>query len=170
MLASSHLAKRRERQQQLLAAEDWDLIVVDEAHHARRKVVQNTDLFRPNRLLKILRGPENRPGLCDKTRGLLLLTATPMQIDPREVLICSSFSAWGDAGASKAISCVTSRNCGSRLKKWTGRSCWQCSTTTSPQEASGMSNSADWQKSRAWASDVGPGSSTPCVRKCRVGH
>ena len=28
---------------------------------------------------------KTRPGLCDKTRGLLLLTATPMQIDPREV-------------------------------------------------------------------------------------
>ncbi len=51
---------------------------------------QNTDLFRPNRLLELLRGPENRPGLCDKTRGLLLLTATPMQIDPREVSTCSS--------------------------------------------------------------------------------
>ncbi|MBX3412594.1 MAG: DEAD/DEAH box helicase family protein [Pirellulales bacterium] len=85
ILASSHLAKRRERQQQLLAADDWDLVVVDEAHHARRKDFQNTDLFRPNRLLELLRGPEHRPGLCDKTRGLLLLTATPMQIDPREV-------------------------------------------------------------------------------------
>ena len=85
ILASSHLAKRRERQQQLLAAGDWDLVVVDEAHHARRKDFQNTDLFRPNRLLELLRGPEHLPGLCDKTRGLLLLTATPMQIDPREV-------------------------------------------------------------------------------------
>jgi len=85
MLASSHLAKRRDRQQQLLAANDWDLVVVDEAHHARRKDFQNTDLFRPNRLLELLLGPEHRPGLCQKTRGLLLLTATPMQIDPREV-------------------------------------------------------------------------------------
>jgi len=85
MLASSHLAKRRERQQELLAAKDWDLVVIDEAHHARRKDFLNTDLFRPNRLLELLRGPERRPGLCDKTRGLLLLTATPMQIDPREV-------------------------------------------------------------------------------------
>jgi superfamily II DNA or RNA helicase len=85
MLASSHLAKRRERQQQLLAAHDWDLVVVDEAHHARRKDFQNTDLFRPNRLLELLLGPEHRPGLSAKTRGLLLLTATPMQIDAREV-------------------------------------------------------------------------------------
>lgn len=85
MLASSHLAKRRDRQQELLAADDWDLVVVDEAHHARRKDFQNTDLFRPNRLLELLLGPEHRPGLCEKARGLLLLTATPMQIDPREV-------------------------------------------------------------------------------------
>jgi superfamily II DNA or RNA helicase len=84
-LASSHLAKRRERQQQLLAAKDWDLVVVDEAHHARRKDFQNMELFRPNRLLELLRGPEHQAGLCEKTRGLLLLTATPMQIDPREV-------------------------------------------------------------------------------------
>ena len=37
IIASSHLAKRRERQQQILAGENWDLVVVDEAHHARRK-------------------------------------------------------------------------------------------------------------------------------------
>src|SRR4029077_9662853 len=85
ILASSHLAKRRDRQQQILAAENWDLVVVDEAHHARRKDFLNTEKFRPNRLLELLLGPEHRPGLCDKTRGLLLLTATPMQIDPREV-------------------------------------------------------------------------------------
>jgi SNF2 family DNA or RNA helicase len=85
ILASSHLAKRTERQRQLLEAGDWDLVVIDEAHHARRKDFQNTDLFRPNRLLELLAGPEHRTGLCDKTRGLLLLTATPMQIDPREV-------------------------------------------------------------------------------------
>jgi hypothetical protein len=85
LLASSHLAKRRERQQQLLAAQQWDLVVVDEAHHARRKDFLNRDKFRPNRLLELLLGPEGRPGLCDRTRGLLLLTATPMQIDPVEV-------------------------------------------------------------------------------------
>jgi len=85
ILASSHLAKRRERQQQILQAESWDLVVLDEAHHARRKDFQNTDSFRPNRLLELLRGLGHNKGLSDKTRGLLLLTATPMQIDPREV-------------------------------------------------------------------------------------
>jgi len=85
LLASSHLAKRRERQTELLEAQPWDLVVVDEAHHARRKDFLNKDQFRPNRLLELLRGSETRPGLTSKTRGMLLLTATPMQVDPVEV-------------------------------------------------------------------------------------
>ena len=84
-LASSQLAKRRGRQTELLEAQGWDLVVVDEAHHARRKDFLNKDQFRPNRLLELLRGSESRPGLADKTRGMLLLTATPMQMDPVEV-------------------------------------------------------------------------------------
>ena len=84
-LASSHLAKRRQRQSQLLEGRDWDLVIVDEAHHARRKDFLNKDQFRPNRLLELLLGNESRPGLASKTRGLLLLTATPMQVDPVEV-------------------------------------------------------------------------------------
>jgi superfamily II DNA or RNA helicase len=84
-LASSQLAKRRARQAELLEVEGWDLVVVDEAHHARRKDFLNKDQFRPNRLLELLLGTEGRPGLASKTRGLLLLTATPMQVDPVEV-------------------------------------------------------------------------------------
>ena len=84
-LASSHLAKRRERQDQLAEAQPWQLIVVDEAHHARRKDFLNREQFRPNRLLELLQGTNAKPGLKDRTKGLLLLTATPMQIDPIEV-------------------------------------------------------------------------------------
>jgi superfamily II DNA or RNA helicase len=84
LLAPSHLAKRRERQEQLAEAAGWDLLIIDEAHHARRKdFLQNQ--FRPNRLLELLLGTNHLPGLREKTRGLLLLTATPMQIDPVEV-------------------------------------------------------------------------------------
>ncbi len=78
LLASSQLVKRRDRQGQLLEAGRWDLVVVDEAHHARRKDFL-TDRYRPNRLMELLND------LKEKTRGLILLTATPMQVHPVEV-------------------------------------------------------------------------------------
>jgi SNF2 family DNA or RNA helicase len=85
LLASSHLAKRRDRQEQLAEAQPWHLICVDEAHHARRKDFLNREQYRPNRLLELLQGTNAKPGLRDRTKGLLLLTATPMQIDAIEV-------------------------------------------------------------------------------------
>jgi hypothetical protein len=84
LLASSQLAKRRDRVMEVLAAEPWDLIIVDEAHHARRREFR-TERYRPNRLLMLLEGDGERPGLSGRTRGLLLLTATPLQVHPVEV-------------------------------------------------------------------------------------
>lgn len=87
MIASSQLAKRRDRAGELLAADPWDLVIVDEAHHARRKDFLS-GRYRRNRLLSLLLGSQdepNLPGLVTKTRAVLLLTATPMQVDPREV-------------------------------------------------------------------------------------
>lgn len=78
-LASSQLLKRRDRQAELLNAAPWDLVLVDEAHHARRKDFLDQKSYRPNRLLELLRG------LRARTQGLLLMTATPMQVDPIEV-------------------------------------------------------------------------------------
>jgi superfamily II DNA or RNA helicase len=77
-LASSQLMKRRDRQEQLLSAQPWDLVIVDEAHHARRRDYQD-ERFRPNRLLELLLA------LRERTEGLILLTATPMQVHPVEV-------------------------------------------------------------------------------------
>jgi len=84
MIASSQLAKRKERQEELLSAGPWDLIIIDEAHHARRKDFLE-DRRRSNRLLELLEGTEKLPGLAAKTKGLILLTATPMQVHPVEV-------------------------------------------------------------------------------------
>jgi SNF2 family DNA or RNA helicase len=78
ILASSHLIRRKERMQELLEAEPWDLVVLDEAHHARRKSPQDRK-DTPNRLLELMRQ------LRSKTTALILLSATPMQIDPIEV-------------------------------------------------------------------------------------
>jgi len=81
VLASSQLMRRRDRASELLEkAEPWDLIVLDEAHHARRKGggIGGAD-DRPNLLLRLMRE------LRHKTQGLILLTATPMQVSPIEV-------------------------------------------------------------------------------------
>ncbi len=84
LIASSQLAKRRERQEEVLSAGPWDLIIIDEAHHARRKDFLD-DRRRPNRLLELLEGTAKLPGLASKTKGLMFLTATPMQVHPVEV-------------------------------------------------------------------------------------
>lgn len=78
-LASSQLVKRRDRRQALLEAAPWDLILVDEAHHARRRDFLDQTSYRPNRLLDLLNALQHH------TKGLILMTATPMQVDPIEV-------------------------------------------------------------------------------------
>ena len=78
ILASSHLVRRKERMTELLEADPWDLVIVDEAHHARRKMPQQRK-DTPNRLLELLRL------LKDNTQAMILLSATPMQIDAIEI-------------------------------------------------------------------------------------
>ncbi len=78
MIASSQLAKRRDRHEQVVAAHPWDLVLVDEAHHARRRDFLQP-IYRPNRLLDLL----TDPGF--QTKSILLMTATPMQVHPLEV-------------------------------------------------------------------------------------
>ena len=80
LLASSHLARRRERVAEVLAAPAWDLLIVDEAHHARRRDFLQPQ-YRPNRLLTLLNSLRDK----GRYRGLLLMTATPMQVHPVEV-------------------------------------------------------------------------------------
>ena len=79
VIASSHLMRRRDRATELLQAEPWDLIVLDEAHHARRRAAGTPHDGRPNALLRLMLD------LKDRTQGLILLTATPMQVHPIEV-------------------------------------------------------------------------------------
>jgi len=80
VIASSHLMRRRDRAAELaVQAEPWDVIVIDEAHHARRKSPGLAAERRPNRLLELLQR------IKDRTQALLLLTATPMQVHPVEV-------------------------------------------------------------------------------------
>ena len=80
VIASSHLMRRRDRAKGLLEdAAPWDLVVLDEAHHARRRAAGAVQEGGPNALLRLMRG------LAGRARGLVLLTATPMQVHPVEV-------------------------------------------------------------------------------------
>ncbi|MDZ3835937.1 MAG: SNF2-related protein [Rhodospirillales bacterium] len=80
VIASSQLMRRRDRARDLLeSAEPWDLVVLDEAHHARRQGAGSASEKGPNQLLRLMQG------LRKRTQGLVLLTATPMQVDPIEV-------------------------------------------------------------------------------------
>lgn len=86
LIASSHLARRPEQRERVLAAGPYDLVVVDEAHHARRRRFDKPERYEPSRLLQLL------DRLVDHhvTRSLWMLTATPMQVHPIELfdLVC----------------------------------------------------------------------------------
>ena len=80
VLTSSQLMRRRDRASELLEnAEQYDLIILDEAHHARGRGAGGDGEARPNELLRLM------GRLREKTEGLVLMTATPMQVHPREV-------------------------------------------------------------------------------------
>ena len=80
VIASSQLMRRTDRATALLeTADPWDLLVLDEAHHARRRGAGSQKEGGPNALLRLMQG------LKEHSDGLLLLTATPMQVHPVEV-------------------------------------------------------------------------------------
>lgn len=78
VLASSHLARRRDRRRDILAAGPWDVVLVDEAHHARRRGAKPTDT--PNSLLGLLLEMRDQ----QMWKALYLASATPMQMNPHE--------------------------------------------------------------------------------------
>jgi hypothetical protein len=80
LLVSSHLARLPRHRKMIMAAPSLDLLVVDEAHHARRRAA-DLDQYRPSRLLELLDSITS----AGKARATWLLTATPMQIHPIEL-------------------------------------------------------------------------------------
>ncbi|WP_159690405.1 DEAD/DEAH box helicase [Cognatazoarcus halotolerans] len=93
IVTSRHLIARSDRRAEVLAAPPWDLVIVDEAHAARRSGLDDA----PNQLLSLLQDIRRR----QLSPTLWLLTATPMQLDPIEVFdllrLCGlEGQAWGD--------------------------------------------------------------------------
>jgi hypothetical protein len=77
LIASSHLARLSHHRQRVADA-GWDLLVVDEAHHARRAEAAKPGTA--NLLLRLLREAREAPSV----RRMVLATATPMQMHVSE--------------------------------------------------------------------------------------
>lgn len=80
-IVSTGLLTRKERINELKAAEGFDIALVDEAHYARRKNPTQGSRGNPEygNLFRVI-----QESLLTKSRSLLLATATPMQLDPVE--------------------------------------------------------------------------------------
>ena len=72
-ITSLSFASRKERREQI-QAEAWDLVIFDEAHRVRMSRQRRTRAY------------DLAEGLRDHVDGLLLLTATPMQLDLEEFM------------------------------------------------------------------------------------
>lgn len=101
-IVSSGLVRRKSRLAQLRTAGNFDIVLVDEAHYARRKNPQQgtAGMAEYGDLYKVMRGD-----LRKKTRALWMATATPMQIAPIEVY--DLFSLTGRTGQFTADPTLT---------------------------------------------------------------
>ena len=81
-IVSSGLVSRKERFSMLRSAQQYDIILVDEAHYARRQNPRDGADTAPKygQLFQAL-----QTALRSKAKSLWMATATPMQIDPIEV-------------------------------------------------------------------------------------
>lgn len=80
LLMSRELARLESNMNLLLEARPWDMVIMDEAHAARRRRQEEGEFNSGTLLLNLLRQLQLRR----KARGILLLSATPMQTHPWE--------------------------------------------------------------------------------------
>lgn len=80
LLVSREWARLPGNRDIVLAAPPWDLVLMDEAHAARRRSSEEGDFNAGNLLLTLLRELQLR----GQAQGILLLSATPMQTQPWE--------------------------------------------------------------------------------------
>lgn len=123
MIASAQMVKRANRAAELLGAPAWDLIMVDEAHHARRREFA-TRRDRPNRLLGLLRRLVDQSGRCCSSQRL------PCRWIRLRSGTCSILSDYRTPGVMPTTSSATSSRPVCRTRTWTGVSCNRCSGLT----------------------------------------
>jgi superfamily II DNA or RNA helicase len=94
LIMSRETARTEGNSEVLLAARSWDLVLMDEAHAARRGKQEEGEFNSATLLLNLLRQLQVRR----KVRGFLLLSATPMQTSPWEpwdlLSVLGEGSAW----------------------------------------------------------------------------
>ena len=81
IITSQSWASWTEKRRNEIAAVDWDLIIVDEAHHARRQRRGNRSTM--TNLYRLVSELTARPEFS--RRGVLFLTATPLQLQRHEL-------------------------------------------------------------------------------------
>lgn len=92
IISSGLILRRSEAAEQLLRLE-YDCVILDEAHHARRRNVNRPgERADPNNLLRFM------GELALRTRSLLLATATPIQLHPIEAWDLLDVLAQGNEG------------------------------------------------------------------------
>jgi len=80
LLLSREWARLSNRRELVLSVPVWDLVLLDEAHAARRSAQEEREFNSANLLLQLLRELQLRR----RARSILLLSATPMQTQPWE--------------------------------------------------------------------------------------
>ena len=80
LILSRETARTENSRPTVLAADPWDLVLLDEAHAARRASQVETEFNSATLLLELMRQLQ----LQRKARSILLLSATPMQTHPWE--------------------------------------------------------------------------------------
>jgi superfamily II DNA or RNA helicase len=80
LLVSREMARLSQNADLIFQAPQWDLVLLDEAHAARRASQIETEFNSATLLLRLIRQLQ----LQGRTRGILLLSATPMQTHPWE--------------------------------------------------------------------------------------
>lgn len=93
LIASRELARLESNRQTFLAATPWDLVLLDEAHAARRAKQEEGEFNSGTLLLELLR----QLRISGVAKSLLLLSATPMQTHPWEPW--DLLSVLGEGGA-----------------------------------------------------------------------
>ncbi len=80
LLVSRETARTEANRALLLTSDVWDLVILDESHAARRRKQEENEFNGATLLLELLRELQLR----GRVRGVMLLSATPMQTHPWE--------------------------------------------------------------------------------------